>query len=68
MEPMFLSHKEVCELTGAGTKAGQIRILVANGVRHTIKANGWPCVARAAVLGSQAAQNEKPAWQPRKAG
>ena len=54
-------------MTGAGTKLGQIRILVKNGIRHTIKASGWPCVPRAAVLGSQVAQHEKPAWQPRKA-
>lgn len=68
MEPMFLSHDEVAELTGARLKARQIQVLKQNGIRHTIKASGWPCVARAAVLGSQATQNEKPAWQPRKAG
>ncbi|MNC80123.1 protein of unknown function [Pseudomonas linyingensis] len=67
MEPLFLSHREVCEMTGAGTKAGQVRVLVKNGIRHTIKANGWPCVARAAILGTQE-KHEKPAWQPRKAG
>ena len=67
MEPLFLSHREVCEMTGAGTKAGQIRILVKNGIRHTIKASGWPCVARAAILGTHE-KHEKPAWQPRKAG
>ncbi len=68
MEPMFLSHEEVLEMTGAGTREKVIGVLVKNGIRHTIKANGWPCVPRAAVLGSQVAQHEKPAWQPRKAG
>ncbi|WP_122734896.1 DUF4224 domain-containing protein, partial [Pseudomonas viridiflava] len=40
----FLSHEEVCELTGARTKAGQIAVLARNGIRHTIKRTGWPCV------------------------
>ncbi|WP_288082194.1 DUF4224 domain-containing protein [Pseudomonas sp.] len=65
--PMFLTKPEIAELTGAGTKGGQIAVLKRNGIRHTIKASGWPCVTRDAVLGTQAAK-EKPAWQPRKAG
>ena len=44
MNIQFLSHEEVCELTGARTKAGQILNLKKNGVRHTIKVNGWPSV------------------------
>ena len=40
MTIQFLSHEEVCELTGARTKAGQILSLKKNGVRHTIKVNG----------------------------
>ena len=68
MEPMFLSQEEVRELTGAGTKAGQIRTLCQNGIRHTIKANGWPCVPRAAVLGQHHQPQESATWKPRKAG
>lgn len=66
----FLSHEEVCELTGARTKAGQVRVLSRNGIRHTIKLSGWPCVTTAAVLGmDQESKSPEPiAWQPRKAG
>ncbi|GFM89401.1 hypothetical protein PSCICO_48000 [Pseudomonas cichorii] len=66
----FLSHEEVCELTGARTKAGQITILKQNGIRHTIKLSGWPCVIVAAVTGTESSPKvaERPTWQPRKAG
>ncbi|MCF9009443.1 DUF4224 domain-containing protein, partial [Pseudomonas carnis] len=33
MEIHFLSHEDVCELTGARTKAGQIQVLSRNGIR-----------------------------------
>lgn len=52
MDIQFLSHQEVCELTGAKTKAGQISVLVRNGIRHTIKRSGWPCVITAALTGN----------------
>lgn len=68
MEPLFLSHDEVAELTGARTKAGQVTVLKKNGIRHTIKASGWPCVPRCAVTGEKQAPKEKPEWTPRKAG
>lgn len=65
----FLSHEELCELTGAGQKAGQIAVLIKNGIRHTIKRNGWPCVTTAALIGAAVEQpQEKSGWQPRKAG
>lgn len=64
----FLSHKEVCELTGARTKAGQIMNLKRNGVRHTIKVNGWPSVTAAAITAVGLIEAEKPVWTPRKAG
>ncbi|MNG28939.1 hypothetical protein D3C84_1142850 [compost metagenome] len=63
----FLSHAEVCELTGARTKAGQILNLKRNGIRHTIKANGWPSVTASAVTTSGQIDVEKPAWTPCKA-
>lgn len=65
---MFLSHEEVCELTGAKTKAGQIENLKRNGIRHTVKRNGWPSVAAANVIGLAPAPAAKPEWAPRKAG
>ncbi|WP_433769352.1 DUF4224 domain-containing protein [Pseudomonas putida] len=62
----FLTHDEVCELTGARTKAGQIRNLKTNGVRHTIKVSGWPCVTVFAVTGQGpvAEVDETPVWVP----
>lgn len=64
----FLSHDQVCELTGAKTKAGQIIVLKRNGIRHTIKRNGWPCVIASALTGETITTSEKPAWKPRLVG
>lgn len=64
----FLSHDQVCELTGAKTKAGQIIVLKRNGIRHTIKRNGWPCVVASALTGETFTTPEKPAWKPRLVG
>lgn len=58
----FLTHEEVCQLTGARTKAGQARVLKLNGIRHTIKMNGWP-----AVTGESAKEQASPPWKPNKA-
>lgn len=64
----FLSHEEVCTLTGAKTKAGQVLALKRNGIRHTIKRSGWPCVIASALNGEVAVKSEKPKWQPRLVG
>ena len=67
-EIQFLSHQDVCTLTGAKTKAGQVLVLQRNGIRHTIKRNGWPCVVSAALLTNAADRKpEKVEWQPRQA-
>ncbi|NUU35172.1 DUF4224 domain-containing protein [Pseudomonas sp. C2B4] len=68
MTIQFLSHEQVCELTGAKTKAGQITVLKRNGIRHTIKRNGWPCVVTSALTGLPATASEAPKWQPRLVG
>ncbi|WP_122846270.1 DUF4224 domain-containing protein [Pseudomonas viridiflava] len=66
---LFLSHEEVCTLTGARTKAGQILVLQRNGIRHTIKRSGWPCVIASALTGeATATPTDKPKWQPRLVG
>ncbi|WP_456027068.1 DUF4224 domain-containing protein [Pseudomonas capeferrum] len=66
MDIHFLSHEEVCTLTGAKTKAGQVQVLKRNGIRHTIKRSGSPCVIANALTGEPvAASAEKPKWQPR---
>jgi hypothetical protein len=63
----FLTHEQVCELTGASRRKAQIDNLTANNIRHTIKVCGWPCVTVAAVLGTGSdagieAEPEAPAW------
>ncbi|MFQ6309868.1 DUF4224 domain-containing protein [Lysobacter capsici] len=66
-ERLFLtpgSHGEVAELTGARTKAGQIRNLQQNGMRHSINAAGWPVVSVSAVEGTGVERDPK-AWTPR---
>lgn len=65
---MFLTHDEVCELTGAKTKAGQIENLKSNSVRYTIKRSGWPSVTKAAVINPSMNLKEQAAWQSRKVG
>ncbi|WP_045122094.1 DUF4224 domain-containing protein [Pseudomonas sp. GM30] len=67
MNIQFLSHEEVCELTGARTKAGQILNLKKNGIRHSIKRSGWPAVTALAVTAVGSHEPEKPVWTPRKA-
>ncbi|WP_085599686.1 MULTISPECIES: DUF4224 domain-containing protein [unclassified Pseudomonas] len=64
----FLSHEEVCQLTGARNKARQIANLKRNGIRHSIKVNGWPSVTANAVMAFGAAVTEVQAWKSRKAG
>lgn len=68
-EPIvFLTHAEVCTLTGAATKAGQISVLKQNGIRHTIKRNGWPCVLASSISGAVTApESANKSWAPRKA-
>ncbi|MGG5291356.1 DUF4224 domain-containing protein [Pseudomonas shirazensis] len=63
----FLTHEQVCELTGAKTKKAQIANLAQNGIRHSIKVNGWPCVTVGAVEGYAPQVDEEPAvpaWIP----
>lgn len=64
---MFLSKEEVAELTGAKIRSLQIQNLQANGIRHTIRHDGWPCVARDALAGSKSKAAEPGGWSPRKA-
>jgi hypothetical protein len=64
---LCLSRTEIAELTRAKTRAGQIRVLQRNGVRHIIAADGWPSVTRAAVEGQPDQRQDAPKWKPRKA-
>lgn len=63
----FLSHEELCTLTGAKTKAGRITVSKRNGIRYTIKRSGWPCVIESALAGEAVTTTNpsKPKWQPR---
>lgn len=60
------SHGQVAEITGAHTKARQLRVLQQQGIRHWLNASGWPVVPVSAVDGVKAAQ-EAPGWRSRKA-
>lgn len=71
-DDLFLSLAQIKELTGAGTRETVLANLRQNGIRHTVKANGWPAVTFAAVLGTvyepRGAAGKKPAkWSPNKA-
>ena len=50
MEALFLTPRELVELTGRSTSAGQRRWLDANGYRFALNANSRPVVARGHVL------------------
>ncbi|HCE6896223.1 TPA: DUF4224 domain-containing protein [Pseudomonas aeruginosa] len=63
----FLTHEEICQLTGAKTKAGQVCVLKQNGIRHTIKMNGWPAVSTHAVTGEHSEEPAVIPWRPNKA-
>lgn len=63
----LLTHEEICQLTGARTKAGQVLVLKRNGIRHTIKRNGWPAVTVNAVTGEPTEVPSEPKWIPNKA-
>lgn len=68
MSDLLLTRLEVIDLTGARTRAGQIDVLRANGIRHFINRAGWPVVPRSAVDGTPATREDRAPWQPRKAG
>ncbi len=57
----FLTHEQICELTGAKMKKSQIENLTRNGIRHSIKVSGWPCVTVASVEGYGPQADEEPA-------
>lgn len=70
-ERLFLTtgaHGQVAEMTGAHTKAGQIRVLRQNGVRHTLNAAGWPVVPRALVDGTPTKAEAPQTWRSNKLG
>ncbi|WP_089979554.1 DUF4224 domain-containing protein [Luteibacter sp. UNCMF331Sha3.1] len=63
-EPVFLTLDQVKELTGAGTRRTVIATLLKNGIRHHIRADGWPVVAWAAITGVPAsAPPPRPKWR-----
>lgn len=64
---LCLTRDEIAELTRATRRAGQVKFLRTNGIRHYVDAHGWPVVTRAAVEGMQDAGQDRPAWKPNKA-
>lgn len=66
MDSRFLTpgqYGQVADLTGAHTKAGQVRVLARNGIRHTLNAAGWPVVTWAAVEGQVVKQEDAGEWR-----
>jgi hypothetical protein len=66
---LCLSRDEITELTRTIFKAGQVKFLIKNGIRHYIDAHGRPVVTRSAI-GIGPAREEKPPlkpWRPNKA-
>jgi hypothetical protein len=60
---IVLSREEVRQLARSATRAGQVKFLRQNGIRHYVDAHGWPVVLRAAVEGGDA-KPKKAGWQP----
>jgi hypothetical protein len=58
------SHGQVSEITGAHTKACQLRVLRQQGIRHWLNAAGWPVVPLSAVDGLPA-PTDAPGWRSR---
>ena len=63
---LILSRNEVRQLARSATRAGQVKFLRQNGIRHYVDAHGWPVVLRASVDGSEPTKAKKPTWQPGK--
>lgn len=61
---LVLSRNEVRQLARSATRAGQVKFLRQNGIRHYVDAHGWPVVLRASVDGSESAKAKKPTWEP----
>jgi hypothetical protein len=68
---LCLTRDEIAELTRSKLKAGQIKFLVQNGIRHYVDAHGRPVVTRAAIgIGIGIESEEKrplPRWRSNKA-
>lgn len=59
----FLNASERIELTARKTRRGQRRWLTENGIKHFVRADGWPAVLWDAVssrLGIQSTRTEQP--------
>ncbi|WP_407682504.1 DUF4224 domain-containing protein [Pseudomonas machongensis] len=61
----FLTHDQVCELTGAKTKKAQIDNLTRNSIRHSIKVSGWPALLFLQLRGMRSRMMKNP---PRRSG
>ena len=66
MSELILSREEVRALCRTRLRAGQVKFLRTNGIRHYLDAHGWPVVLRATVEGEQSGA-PAPAWKSNKA-
>lgn len=64
MSNLCLTREELTELCRTTRKAGQVRFLRKNGIRHYLDEHDWPVVTRAAVEGQPDTVQAKPVWTP----
>lgn len=61
---MFLTEKEIKELTGRTLKHLQCEVLRKNGIPFFLNASGRPVVAVSAIEGRGAAPHQPKGWKP----
>lgn len=64
---LCLSRTEIAEFTRSRTRAGQVAMLVKNGIRHSLDLHGWPVVTRSAVESVPDQAQAAPTWKSNKA-
>ena len=63
-EPLWMTHDEVCHMTGRERPTAQIRWLERNGVDHFVRADGKPAVPRnVAGRGKGRLDRPGPKWE-----
>lgn len=66
MSELVLSRDEVRALCRTRLRAGQVKFLRQNGIRHYLDSHGWPVVLRSTVEGAESTA-PAPAWKSNKA-
>lgn len=61
---LFLTRRELSDMTGLAQPAAQIRWLKKSGVRHFVRADGYPRVPRTAITADPVPQQASARAQP----